>query len=58
VRLATLSATAPSDGFFTLAVRAASAAGTQDSNTATERIHVTSVEPPAAESVTVVAARG
>jgi len=57
IRVATLSTTTPSGGFFTIAVRARSVAGVQDNGTATERVHASAVEPPTPSNAEVIPAR-
>jgi hypothetical protein len=54
---AEMAATAPGDGWFKIAVRAAAADGTQDAGLAWERVYVSEAEPGEA-SVEVRAARG
>jgi hypothetical protein len=58
VRVATLTATAPSDGFYIVAVRAISAAGVQDAGTANERVHVSTSTPPEVALFSAIPARG
>jgi hypothetical protein len=53
VRVAALSAVAPADGFYKVAVRSVSAAGTQDAGLAWERLHIANTEPPAASNVRI-----
>ncbi|HYF49519.1 MAG TPA: hypothetical protein VEJ63_08940 [Planctomycetota bacterium] len=57
IRVVTLTTTAPSDGFFTVAVLAVSAASVQNNGTETERIHVSNAEPTAAANVSAIPAR-